>query len=241
MNMACMAGYDADNQAPRWPAWSPWPRARKSIPRKYTHVLDGWTEPLNDFYKNRTRDDLPDGKLTDIAARTAKIGRDLVVLKGGRIEGSGPDAVDGDQRAGPLRRPAGGPAVPDANCGRESMRPVRPEIIGGPADEGFTVMVAGTLPPGLTVRFRTGVPCLTGAPTELGEYQIQVIAVSKSVAAGEHVAAVRRSDELRHDGGEGHRGRHPAHRQGRLGPRTRSATACLSNGYESFDGKNTLS
>jgi hypothetical protein len=179
INMACMAGYDADNQTATLAGLIALAKGSASIPRKYTHVVETWTLPLNDFYKNRTRDDLPDGKLTDMAARTAKIGRDLVLLKGGRIGGTGPDAVmlinakarfvaPLEIRLFPMRIQKGVEVT------------VKAEISGGPPGESVRVLLAGTLPPGLSLRSRGGLPCLTGVPTEIGEYPVGLVAVSKS-------------------------------------------------------------
>lgn len=179
LEMACMAGFDADNQAATLAGLIALAKGSKSIPRKYTHIVDDWIEPLNDFYRNLTRDDLPDGRLRDMAARTARIGRDLVLFKNGRIEGDGPGAemvintkarfiAPLELRLFPIR----------LRKGIETT--VWPEIIGGPEHESFTILLVGSLPPGLTMRFHRGVPQLTGVPREIGEYRIQLIAVSES-------------------------------------------------------------
>lgn len=181
LNMACMAGFDADNQAATLAGLIALAKGSKSIPRKYTHILDDWSQPLNDFYRNRTRDDLPDGKLTDVAARTAKMGRDLVLLKNGWIEGSGPDAEMVINARAPFVAPLELRLFPmRLQKGVETT--VRPEIVGRPRGEVFRLLLAGTLPPGLTVEFHHGAPCLTGVPTEIGEYRIQLIAVSESAS-----------------------------------------------------------
>ena len=85
LNLSCMIGFDADNQCATLAGLTAIMHGGKSIPRQYTHILPGWDKPLNDLYKNRTRDGLPDGRFTDIARRTAAIGRKLVVMKGGRV------------------------------------------------------------------------------------------------------------------------------------------------------------
>lgn len=179
LNLACMAGYDADNQAATLAGLIALAGGSQSIPRKYTHALAGWTLPLNDFYKNFTRDNVPDGKLTDIAARTARIGRDLVVLKGGRIEGDGPDATlvinararfvaPLEVRLFPVRLKEGVAAT------------VRPEIVGGPPGETTRIIIAGTPPPGLDIELRGPVPTITGVPAEVGQYAVHVIAIAGS-------------------------------------------------------------
>ncbi len=182
LNLACMIGFDADNQAATLAGLIALAKGSKSIPRKYTHVLDGWTEPLNDFYKNRTRDDLPDGKLTDIAARTAQIGRDLVFRKGGRIEGSGTAATMVINARARFEAPLEVRLFP-IRLQKGIKTTVRPEIIGGPPDESVRVILAGTPPPGMRIELRVTSPLLSGTPAELGEYEMHVVAIAGSVRA----------------------------------------------------------
>ena len=177
MNYACMAGFDADNQSATLAGLMAIMHGSASIPRKYTHLLEGWQLPLNDVYKNRTRDEVPDGTLTDIAARTAKLGVDIVMSHGGHVEGSGENAVlvidtgapytpPLEVRLFPVRLHLGEPVV------------VRPEFIGG-AGAAYVSSVAGVLPPGLTIKRSRGLTTLEGTPQRGGDFSIQVTVTNR--------------------------------------------------------------
>jgi hypothetical protein len=174
MNYACMAGYDADNQCATLAGLVAIIQGSQSLPPKYTHAIETWERPLNDFYKNRTRDNLPDGKLTDMAERTAKLGVDLVVAHGGRVEGSGDQAVliinpaarftpPLEVRLYPIRLQEGEPVT------------VKPEIIGGDRKNARVAAIAGVLPVGLEiVSGGRGQLVLTGTPQKIGDYVVEV-------------------------------------------------------------------
>jgi len=171
MNYACMAGYDADNQCATLAGLVGIMHGSAAIPRKYTHVLDDWTEPMNDFYKNRTRDDLPDGKITEIARRTAEIGRQLVCRAGGRVQES-PDGevlmINPQAQFVPPLEIRLFPVYVD--LGQEVT--VYPEVIGGRAGGRIDIVLAGTLPPGLRMERQQGRMVIAGTPTRPGRYEI---------------------------------------------------------------------
>lgn len=180
MNFACMAGYDADNQCATLAGLIAICHGSKTIPHQYTHVLDGWTLPLNDFYKNRTRKYLPDGRLTEIASRTVKIAEELIAAKGGRIRGTGDDAVllinpharfiaPLEVRIYPFHLDVDAPAV------------VRTELIGGDPADAPQITIGRSLPPGLRVDTRDGQLVLVGTPTQSGEYEIELTVADRSV------------------------------------------------------------
>jgi hypothetical protein len=173
MNYACMAGYDADNQCATLSGMIAIIQGSKGLPRKYTHVLDDWELPLNDFYKNRTRDDLPDGKLTDMGMRTAKLGIDLVLAHGGRIEGSGENAVLVINTAARFTPPLEVRLYPvRLNVGEQVT--VMPEIIGGDAKNARVTTIVGALPPGTSLTSSDGHTVISGIPRRIGQYSVQV-------------------------------------------------------------------
>jgi hypothetical protein len=173
MNYACMAGYDADNQCATLAGLVAIIQGSGSLPRKYTHVLESWEKPLNDFYKNRTRDDLPDGKLTDMAARTAKLGCDLVVAKGGRIEGSGDRALLVINTSAKFVPPLEVRLSP-VRLHKDEPVTVKGEIVGGHRANLRIQTIAGVLPPGLTAGPGRFEQVLAGTPTRLGRYSVQI-------------------------------------------------------------------
>ncbi len=174
VNMACMAGYDADNQCATLAGLIALTRGSSVIARKYTHILPGWTEPLNNFYKNRTRDNLPDGTITDIARRTADMGVRLVLAKGGRIDETPagrmlviPTAAKFvaplEVRLFPVQVYIGEPAE------------ILPEIIGGTGGR-VTVTLAGAMPPGMRLDRTKGGMGVVGTPTQTGRFEVSVSA-----------------------------------------------------------------
>lgn len=174
MNYACMAGYDADNQCATLAGMIAIIQGSKALPRKYTHLVDSWELPLNDYYKNRTRDGLPDGKLTDMAERTAKLGMDLVLAHGGKIRGSGDSAVLVINPAARFTPPLEVRLYPVRLHLNEEVT-VRPEIIGGDAAKARVTTIAGALPAGLSLATDDQAhTVIRGTPKKLGEYSLQV-------------------------------------------------------------------
>jgi len=172
MNYACMAGYDADNQCATLAGLIGIMKGSAAIPRKYTHILDGWTEPLNDFYKNRTRDELPDGKITDIARRTAAMGQKLVCQTGGSVaESVGGKVLTVNPQArfvAPLEI-----RLFPVHVLLDTEVTIRPEVIGGQPDRVIDVVLAtGSLPTGLRMERQEGRMVITGTPTREGRCEI---------------------------------------------------------------------
>jgi ADP-ribosylglycohydrolase len=168
LNLSCQMGYDADNQCATLAGLIAMTKGSKNLPRKYTHILEGWDKPLNDFYKNFTRDDLPDAPLTGIAARTARIGKDLVVMKGGKIEGDtliiNADAVFTpplEVRLFPIH----------VSADRETNIAI--EVIGADAAKA-QVSIEEDLPAGLELRRREDKPVLAGQLQKAGRHDITV-------------------------------------------------------------------
>jgi len=84
LDLACAMGFDADNQAATLTGLIGVMHGVEGIPNELLFPFDDldWELPLNDFYKNITRYDMPDAKLTDMAKRMAKIG-ELIILENG--------------------------------------------------------------------------------------------------------------------------------------------------------------
>lgn len=175
MNFACMAGYDADNQCATLAGLVGIMHGSEAIPRQYLYPLEQWTKPLNDLYKNRTRDDLPDAKITEIADRTAAMGRKLVLQHGGRVEGKPGEEVLVIPRDAAFVAPLETRLYPiHLEVGQQVT--VKPEIVGGPA-RGYAgdVILAGVFPPGLEVKRESGGRVLTGTPQQTGEYTLVAV------------------------------------------------------------------
>lgn len=174
MQYACMAGYDADNQCATLAGMIALMHGTQALPRKFTHPLEHWKLPLNDFYKNRTRDDLPDGRLTDMGKRTARIGVDLVCKHGGRVEGNGDQATlvinttaefkpPVEVRLIPFRLTIGDPAT------------IRTEWASNNPKSAKVKAISGSIPPGMTVTAADDAPAISGTPNQIGKYPVEVI------------------------------------------------------------------
>lgn len=173
LHLACMAGYDADNQAATLAGLLALSRGSKSIPDAYLYILDHWEKPLNDFYKNLTRDHLPDGKITDIARRTANLGIQVVELHGGRVIGKGDNATLAINTEAKFVAPVEARLMPHRLLLDEPAT-VQTEIIGGDQRKPPTLLITGAIPPGLSVKREKGRVVLQGTPTKAGRYDIEV-------------------------------------------------------------------
>ncbi|MCG3130545.1 MAG: hypothetical protein FLDDKLPJ_01310 [Phycisphaerae bacterium] len=91
LEMCCRIGFDVDNQAATMCGLVAIVTGIEGIPADLLNPLPdrAWSQPLNDRYHNRTRFDLPDARLTDLAARIAAQGERVVLRAGGRVERDG--------------------------------------------------------------------------------------------------------------------------------------------------------
>ena len=168
LDLACALGFDADNQAATLSGLLGIIGGSRGIPRDllFPYPELGWKEPLNDRYKNVTREDLPDAGLKDIGARLAIQGEQVILLHGGRRNGDFYE-VDSDAlfRA-PFEFPAG--PLPEIEIGKT----VSYEFIATGAPESAKWRLAeGRLPAGLS--FSDG--RLSGVPAgPAGVYPVTV-------------------------------------------------------------------
>jgi hypothetical protein len=90
LDLACMAGYDADNQAATLAGIIAIAGGgMKAIPRDLLMPIEGWEEPFNNFYNNQTRDDLPSAKMTEIVDRIVAQAEKRIEATGGRVVNEG--------------------------------------------------------------------------------------------------------------------------------------------------------
>lgn len=87
LDYACAIGFDADNQAATLCGLLGVAKGTAAIPHDLLYPIPelGWKEPFNDFYKNRTREDLPDASLKDLARRTVLMGEKVMFSHGGAL------------------------------------------------------------------------------------------------------------------------------------------------------------
>ena len=159
LDMACVLGFDADNQAATMAGLLGVALGTEAIPDGLLRPVEGWTEPFNDFYKNESRHDMPDASLRDMARRTAAQGETVILAHGGsaftedgerfyRIDTTAPFVA-------PLELPRG--PAPDIEIGRAVEQAI--PVSGGQPPHRWAI-VEGALPAG--VRLDDG--WLLGAP-----------------------------------------------------------------------------
>lgn len=85
LNLACMAGRDADNQAATVCGLLGVARGTAAIPEDLLKPLPEWSVPFNNFYNNLTRDDLPSVTMENLIARIIAQGERRIVAGGGRV------------------------------------------------------------------------------------------------------------------------------------------------------------
>ena len=87
LDLACAIGFDADNQTATLCGLFGVMNGTKGLPKELLYPIEGWELPFNDIYKNVTRFDMPDGKLTDMATRTKMLAEKVILKNGGRKNG----------------------------------------------------------------------------------------------------------------------------------------------------------
>jgi len=83
LDLSCAIGFDADNQAATLCGLLGVINGTAGLPESLLHPIEGWTLPFNDSYKNITRFDMPDAKITDISKRTARLAEQIILKNGG--------------------------------------------------------------------------------------------------------------------------------------------------------------
>lgn len=179
LDLASAIGFDADNQAATLAGLIGAARGVEAIPRDLLYPVEGWSQPFNDRYLNRSRRDMPSASIRDLARRTARIAERNLLARGGRIEREHGKDVIVINPAARFTPPLEIAAQPEAVLVAGS--PWRWPLHGGGAAPAWRV-AEGALPAGLTLDAH-GV--LSGTPTRAGRY-------SATIEASEAGRTVRR-------------------------------------------------
>ena len=171
LDLACAMGFDADNQAATMAGLVALARGLEAIPKELLFPFPelGWKEPLNDVYRNVTREEMPDASLRDLARRMARQGALNVLTHGGRrvVEDGvehlviGPDA----RFSPPLELPAG--PLPVLEVGKAVRFALAVSAGDAPAEWRVT---SGAPPPGLVLAGGE----IAGVPTGVGTFRATV-------------------------------------------------------------------
>jgi len=88
LDYGCFIGFDADNQTATICGLLGVINGTKGLPKDLLYPVKEWKLPFNDLYKNRTRYDMPDAKITDMAKRTKAIAEKIILENGGSKKGN---------------------------------------------------------------------------------------------------------------------------------------------------------
>lgn len=156
-------GFDSDNQAATMSGLLGIANGTAGIPDALLYPVEGWTEPFNDRYVNRTRHDLPDVGIKDLAGRTAIQGENIILMHGGEIldeNGRAYYVINADAEFVPPLELHAQPLL-SVEVGER----ISHTYYTGGRDPVWTVR-DGSIPPGLT--FDDGT--LAGTPTQPGQF-----------------------------------------------------------------------
>ena len=171
LDLACAMGFDADNQAATLSGLMGIINGVNGIPKNllFPFADQNWSLPLNDTYKNVTRYDMPDAKLTDMAKRIADQGEKIILKYGGKkIAEQDVDYYLINPQAefnAPLELPKG--PLPIIELNKEVN--YKFIVTGGNGNYKWQI-VGGNLPDGL--KFENG--HLSGVTSQVGVYPLSL-------------------------------------------------------------------
>ena len=196
LDLACAVGFDADNQAATLTGLIGIMHGVEGIPNKLLFPFEdlNWKLPLNNLYKNISRFDMADAKLTDMANRMAKMGEKIILANDGKkITENGEDYYlinPNTKFIAPLEFPSA--PMPQIEIGK----PVKYlfAAVGGVGSYKWGI-VKGTLPEGLV--FKDGL--LSGQTNLIGVYPITLQISDNSNMLKSELQLVVRGQNLARD------------------------------------------
>ena len=186
LDLACAIGFDADNQTATLCGLFGVMNGTKGLPKDLLYPIEGWELPFNDIYKNVTRHDMPDGKLTDMAARTKLLAEKIILKNGGRKDGDN-YIINTNAKFNPPVELAKSPD-PILHKGEEANHKL---IVSGNM-AGAKWSVEGQMPQGMT--FSNG--AFQGTPAETGLFPVTVTLSTQKEKASQQVSLRVRPENL---------------------------------------------
>ena len=186
LDLSCAMGFDADNQAATLCGFFGVMNGTKGLPKELLFPIEGWELPFNDSYKNITRFDMPDGKLTDMAARTKSIAEKIILKNGGRKDGD-TYIINTKSKFYPPIEFAKSPA-PIIHKGEEAN--LKLIVSGNTASAKWSV--EGKLPQGMS--FNAGV--FSGTPTETGLFPVTITLATQKESTSQQIPLRIRPENL---------------------------------------------
>ena len=182
LDLAAAMGFDADNQAATLAGLIGAARGVEAIPRNLLYPVEGWSQPFNDRYLNRSRRDMPSASIRDLARRTARLAERNLIAQGGRIVEEGGKTMIVVNPAARFTPPLEIPVQPEAVlvAGTGWRWPLH----GGGRAPRWRV-AEGALPAGVTLG---GDGVLGGTPTRAGHFAATIEAAEGGRTARRRIA-----------------------------------------------------
>jgi len=178
LDLSCAMGFDADNQAATVCGLFGVMNGTKGLPKNLLYPVEGWELPFNDIYKNVTRHDMPDAKITDMAKRTTTLAEKIILKNGGRKDG-GSYIINTKSVFNPPVEFAKSPD-PILHKGEDVDYKL---IVSGNMNKSVW-SIEGKLPQGLT--FNGGI--FNGKPTETGFFPVTVSLSANNERATQNIS-----------------------------------------------------
>ncbi len=189
LDLACVLGFDADNQAASMIGLLGVIKGRSGLPKDLLMPLEDWREPFNDRYINRSRFDLPNESIKRLAARSVAIAEQIILKNGGsKREDDGETVYEVNPNA-TFTSPFELAAEPTRHFTAGELVDV--SYHSGGSDPEWSI-VKGALPPGIS--FDAG--ALLGGPTKVGNYDVTLQVENEGQTIKQTFAFVVRGENL---------------------------------------------
>lgn len=168
LDLSCAMGFDADNQAATMCGLLALMGGTKSIPRSLLYPIEeaGWDRPFNDLYKNVSRYDMPDARITAMADMSMKQAKAIIIQGGGSV------FTESGKEYFRINTKAKFHAPPEISNGPSPILETGSEthVSLGWLETAASKVVKGKLPSGIALRGAT----LAGTPQTPGVYPITI-------------------------------------------------------------------
>lgn len=187
LDYGCYIGFDADNQTATICGLLGIINGTKGLPKDLLYPIKEWKLPFNDLYKNRTRYDMPDAKITDMAKRTKAIAEKIIIENGGSKRGN-KYIINTAARFQPPLEFVEVP-TPIIHVNEKVDYKI---LLSGETKDTKWELTGGKLPEGLS--FSNGI--ISGIPSQTGHYSINVTVVTLQGSLSHDVKLMVRPDNL---------------------------------------------
>lgn len=187
LDYSCAMGFDADNQAATISGLLGLISGTKGLPKNLLYPIDEWKLPFNDNYRNVTRYDLPDAKITDMAKLSKQMAEKIILKTGGRKTKTGYYINTKARFYAPLEFTNAPLPILNSDSPIEYQIPVSGAIQGIKWE-----ITSGNLPNGLL--FENGV--IKGKTSNIGQYPVEITISDKDERYSKSINLIIRPKNL---------------------------------------------